>query len=158
MRIAVFSDTHGRTEGMLHAVIQECPDAVIHLGDCERDIRPLRERFPDLPVYNVSGNCDYSAMEPDTAFFKLEDVSILATHGHRYGVKMSLDPLLNAAYFGGAKLVLFGHTHVPYNKDELGIRVLNPGTAGMGVRCTYGMIQLQNGIVVSCAVKPIPDS
>ena len=37
MRIAVFSDTHGRTDGMIRAVRDEKPDAVIHLGDCERE-------------------------------------------------------------------------------------------------------------------------
>lgn len=157
MRIAVFSDTHGRTDGMLRTVAAEKPDAVIHLGDCERDLRPLRERWPELSVYSVSGNCDYNAMEPDTAFFKIDNVTILATHGHRYGVKLSLDPMMNAAYFGGAKLVLFGHTHIPYNKEELGIRVLNPGTAGMGMRSTYGMVELVNGLVAACTVKPIPE-
>ena len=158
MRIAVFSDTHGYPEGMLRAVALECPDAVFHLGDCERDLRPLRKAYPQLSVYSVSGNCDFSASEPDTAYFLLEQVKILATHGHRYGVKMSLDPLLNAAYFSKAKLVLFGHTHIPYNKDEMGIRLMNPGTAGLGARCTYGMLQLEKGMVLSCAVKPIPEA
>ena len=156
MRIAVFSDTHGNTGGMLRAVAVEKPDAVIHLGDCERDLRPLREAYPNQAICSVSGNCDYHASEPDTEFFTFENVTILATHGHRYGVKMSLDPMLNAAYFGGAKLVLFGHTHIPYNKDALGIRILNPGTAGMGMRCTYGMVQLEKGLVAACAVKSIP--
>ena len=156
MRIAVFSDTHGRTDGMIRTVQAEHPDAMIHLGDCERDLAPLRKQFPNLAVYSVSGNCDFHAEQADTAFFQLENVTILATHGHRYGVKMSLDPMLNAAYFGGAKLVLFGHTHVPYNQDELGIRILNPGSAGMGARCTYGMVEIQNGVVLSAVIKQIP--
>lgn len=157
MRIAVFSDTHGRTDGMIRTIRVEKPDAVIHLGDCERDLTTLRHEFPDVPIYSVSGNCDYHAQEPDTAFFTLENVKILATHGHRYGVKMSLDPMLNAAYFGGAKLVLYGHTHLSYNKDELGIRIMNPGSAGMGARCTYGLVHIEKGMVLSCAVKPIPE-
>ena len=70
---------------------------------------------------------------------------------------MSLDPMLNAAYFGGAKLVLYGHTHIPYNKEELGIRVMNPGTSGLGMRCTYGLVELAGGMVLSCLTKPIPD-
>ena len=156
MRIAVFSDTHGKTDGMIRAVRDEKPDAVIHLGDCERDLTKLRTAFPNMQIYSVSGNCDYNAQEPDTAFFTLENVKVLATHGHRYGVKMSLDPMLNAAYFGGAKLVLYGHTHIPFNKEELGIRIMNPGSAGMGARCTYGLVHIEKGIVLSCSVKPIP--
>ena len=158
MRIAVFSDTHGRTDGMLRAVALEKPDLVIHLGDCERDLHPLRREYPDLAVRNVCGNCDFNAVEPDTAFFEIENVKIMATHGHRYGVKMSLDPMLNAAYFSGAKLVLFGHTHISYNKDMLGVRVLNPGSAGMGQFCSYGLVQIEKGMVLSCVLKPIPQS
>lgn len=157
MRIAVFSDTHGRVDGVLRAIEAEKPDAMIHLGDCERDVRPIQKQFPALPVYNVSGNCDYSCAVPDTSYFTLEGVKILATHGHRYGVKMSLDPLLNAAYFSKSKLVLYGHTHIPYNKDEMGIRVMNPGTSGLGYRRSYGMLELINGTVVSCVVKSIPE-
>ena len=71
-------------------------------------------------------------------------------------MKISLDPMLNAAYFGGAKLVLYGHTHIPFNKEELGIRIMNPGSAGMGARCTYGLVHIEKGIVLSCSVKPIP--
>ena len=156
LRIAVFSDTHGNTDGMLRAVAAEEPDAVFHLGDCERDIRPLQEQYPQLSIYNVSGNCDFNAAVPDTAYFTLEGVKILASHGHRYGVKMSLDPLLNAAYFSGTKLVLYGHTHIKYNKDELGIRILNPGTSGLGFQPTYGVVHLENGMVTRCTVKSIP--
>ena len=64
---------------------------------------------------------------------------------------------MNAAYFSGAKLVLFGHTHIPYNKEELGIRILNPGSAGLGARRTYGVLQLEKGMVLSAVIKPIPD-
>ena len=157
MRIAVFSDTHGRVDGMLHAISAEHPDAVFHLGDCERDVRPIQRQFPSLLVYNVCGNCDFGGATPDTAYFTLENVKILATHGHRYGVKMSLDSLMNAAYFSGVKLVLFGHTHIPYNKEDLGIRVFNPGTAGLGMRRSYRMIELINGTVMSSVLKPIPE-
>ena len=157
MIVTVFSDTHGNPEGMVRAVEAERPDALMHLGDMERDLNTIRSRWPELPVCSVSGNCDYCAIEPDTAHLTLENVKILATHGHRYGVKMSLDPLMNAAYFSGAKLVLFGHTHIPYNKEELSIRILNPGSAGLGARRTYGVLQLEKGMVLSAVIKPIPD-
>ena len=37
MKIAVFSDTHGNTGKMLRAVEALRPDAIVHLGDYERD-------------------------------------------------------------------------------------------------------------------------
>ena len=55
----VFSDSHGRTLGMVRAVRQQQPDAVFHLGDCERDTQRLEKEFPDLPLYRVCGNCGY---------------------------------------------------------------------------------------------------
>lgn len=43
---------------MVRAVRQQQPDAVFHLGDCERDTQRLEKEFPDLPLYRVCGNCD----------------------------------------------------------------------------------------------------
>ena len=64
MRILVFSDTHGNTEPMLAAVARHSPDMVLHLGDHARDAQELRERFPDLDVRSVRGNCDLLASAP----------------------------------------------------------------------------------------------
>ena len=44
---------------MVRAVRQQQPDAVFHLGDCERDTQRLEKEFPDLPLYRVCGNCGY---------------------------------------------------------------------------------------------------
>ena len=41
MRIVVFSDSHGSVEPMLHAVREEKPDLVLHLGDHARDAEAL---------------------------------------------------------------------------------------------------------------------
>ena len=58
MRIAVFSDTHGFTAPMVDAVSRFRPDAVFHLGDHDRDTEVLLRQFPEIPLYNVAGNCD----------------------------------------------------------------------------------------------------
>ena len=44
---------------MVRAVRQQQPDAVFHLGDCERDTQRLEKELPDLPLYRVCGNCGY---------------------------------------------------------------------------------------------------
>lgn len=158
MKITVFSDTHGHTGGMLRAIRAAKPDAVFHLGDYERDIRCVREAFPALLLCSVSGNCDSRPENPDTAVFTVGGVRIFASHGHRYGVKYALDALLNAGYFSNAGLILFGHTHVAMHEELEGTHILNPGSAGMGARCTYGLITIEDGQVVSCAVLPVPVS
>ena len=65
MNVAVFSDTHANVGRMLAELRRCSPDAIIHLGDLERDARVLRREFPDIPVYAVCGNCDYDPEEPE---------------------------------------------------------------------------------------------
>lgn len=92
---------------MVRAVRQQQPDAVFHLGDCERDTQRLEKEFPDLPLYRVCGNCDREPVNPEVLQCTLDGVKFFCTHGDRYGVKYTLDALLNAAYFAGADIVLF---------------------------------------------------
>lgn len=40
MRILVLSDSHGNVDNMARAVELTAPDRVLHLGDCQRDLRP----------------------------------------------------------------------------------------------------------------------
>ena len=65
MKVAVFSDTHGVTTPMVRAIRQVRPDALVHLGDYERDTAVLLKEFPELPLYHVCGNCDYAPSAPN---------------------------------------------------------------------------------------------
>lgn len=145
MRLAVFSDTHSNIEPMVRAVRTYNPDMVIHLGDFLRDALELKERFPDLDVRYVRGNCDVGMKESDTLELELEGVKIFATHGHRYNVKWGLDSLRNAAWFSGSKVCLFGHTHQRIYLEMGGIQFLNPGTAGEGFELSAALITLESG-------------
>ena len=111
MRIAVFSDTHSNTGGMVRAVREEKPDAIIHLGDCIRDTRILQREFPDIPLYAVCGNCDYGEQEAETDVVELGPVSAFITHGHLYNVRWGVDSLVYAAQEQECQLALYGHTH-----------------------------------------------
>ena len=91
---------------MVRAIRQQQPDAVFHLGDCERDTQRLEKEFPDLPLYRVCGNCDREPVNPEVLQLTLDGVKFFLTHGHRYSVKYTLDALLNVAYFAGADMVL----------------------------------------------------
>lgn len=105
---------------MVRAIRQQQPDAVFHLGDCERDTQRLEKEFPDLPLYRVCGNCDREPVNPEVLQLTLDGVKFFLTHGHRYSVKYALDALLNAAYFAGADMVLFGHTHRAMSETHTG--------------------------------------
>ena len=133
------------------------PDVVLHLGDYVRDAQTVRERFPDLDLRYVRGNCDVGMKdEPEKLFFDLGGVEIFATHGHIYDVKYGLDSLRNAAYFSGAKLCLFGHTHQKLYLEMGGIQFLNPGTAGQGYELTAARITVENG-TAACKICGIGD-
>lgn len=143
MKAAVFSDTHGSTARMLEAVRRKRPDVLIHLGDYERDAEVLRREFPEIPLYSVCGNCDFAPLAPLTDIVPLGPVKALICHGHTYAVEYnSIDRLVYAAQEREAKLALFGHTHIPYNGEAGGVRVVNPGTAGKGHHLTYAWIEV----------------
>ena len=156
MRIAVFSDTHGRIDGAVRAIRAEAPDMVFHLGDCARDAEALRREFPQIDLRSVRGNCDIGGDAPDRLFFEVEGVPVLLTHGHLYSVKYTLDSLKNAAGFLGARLALFGHTHCTHWEEDGGVAFLNPGSAGTGRSPTYAMVEIQNRVPL-CKICPIPE-
>ena len=59
MDILVLSDSHGAVAPMARAVELARPDLILHLGDCWRDGERLHSRFPDIPLEQVPGNCDF---------------------------------------------------------------------------------------------------
>lgn len=143
MKIAVFSDTHGVTAPMVQAVRDTSPDALVHLGDYERDIRVLLKEFPDIPLYNVCGNCDYAPSAPNSLTVSFGPVKAFLTHGHLYHVDYGrVDSLVYAAQEAGAQLALFGHTHSAFQKQVGGVTVLNPGTAGKGRTLTWALLEI----------------
>lgn len=143
---------------MVRAIRQQQPDAVFHLGDCERDTQRLEKEFPDLPLYRVCGNCDREPVNPEVLQLTLDGVKFFLTHGHRYSVKYTLDALLNAGYFAGADMVLFGHTHHAMSETMQGLYVVNPGTAGVGPACTYACIETEDGAVRTVGIHAIPET
>ena len=131
---------------MVRAIRQQRPDAVFHLGDCERDTQRLEKEFPDLLLYR------------EVLQLTLDGVKFFLTHGHRYSVKYTLDALLNAAYFAGADMVLFGHTHRAMSETMQGLYVVNPGTAGVGALCTYACIETEIGAIRTVGIHAIPEA
>ena len=155
MKLAVFSDTHGNTDGMLTAAKRTRPDLFIHLGDHIRDSLELAHEFPDIPLFAVAGNCDFASREPDRMSFFAGPVRVFATHGHAYSVKYTLDPLLNAGHFAEAGLVLYGHTHIPRIDYAGDMTVVNPGSSGKGSRPTFALIEISDEGCISARILDI---
>ena len=134
MKILVLSDSHGAVSPMEQAVEQTSPDLILHLGDCWRDAERLAERYPDIPMEHVPGNCDFRPTEPAERLLELRGKRILLCHGHTYGVKQSLVTAGFAAEEQQLDLFLFGHTHRPLVDRRGRTLFLNPGSIGAPTR------------------------
>ena len=155
MKAAVFSDTHGNTALMVEAVRRLRPDALIHLGDFERDTEILKREFPEIPLFSVCGNCDFMPMSPLTDIVPLGPVKAFICHGHSYAVDYGTDRLVYAAQEQGAKIALFGHTHRAYSGEAGGVKVINPGTAGKGRELTYAAIEVFDNGGIAAEIREL---
>ena len=147
MKILVVSDSHGNEENICRAVEREQPRMLLHLGDGWRDAELLAQRYPELPMEKVPGNCDFRAGEPAERLILLGGKRVLLCHGHTLGVKYDLNRLLYTALERGADAVLFGHTHRPYVDIVRGVVMLNPGAVGSS-RPTYGTLTLRDDALI----------
>jgi len=163
MRVLILSDSHGNIAPMLLAAKREKPDAIIHLGDCWRDGHALQERYPQLPLYQVAGNCDFTFLLPRTQTLTLAGHRIVLTHGDQQGVKSSMYGVEALAREEDAELLLFGHTHLPYCDYHGSTLLLNPGSIGApryGKPCAYAVAKLEEGLPIKTwlrDLKPLSD-
>ena len=111
------------------------------LAGCER----LRDCFPDIPLEQVPGNCDFRPIEPAERLLEIRGKRILLCHGHTYGVKQSLLTAGYAAEERQLDLFLFGHTHRPLVDRRGRTLFLNPGSIGASSRPSYGVVTVQGG-------------
>ena len=147
MRVIVFSDSHGDVRPMDKALAAVGgAEAVIHLGDVERDVRYL-EKTCGLPVYAVLGNNDFGAPRLTESVVELGGARIFICHGHTRGVGRGTESLVLAAESRGCQAALYGHTHRPDDRRERGLLVFNPGSCSrprMGA-ATFGVLEIENG-------------
>ncbi len=155
MKILVLSDSHSALQFMRQCVESVKPDAIIHLGDFFDDGVVIHEENPDIPFYQVPGNCDRfrcPSWQPETLVQPVFGVNLFMTHGHRQNVKMGLGALLKDARASRVDAVLYGHTHqADCCQEPDGLWILNPGSCGYGGG-TAGLIQVENRKIVSCRI------
>lgn len=152
LRILVVSDIHGQARALQEALDQQ-PQArtVLFLGDGLRDVEDAEANNPDRTFYMVPGNCDFSSMLPKCRTELLGGKRFFFTHGHIYQVKYGLQRLDLAAREARADIVLFGHTHTPYEEYADGLYLFNPGSLGYGR--TYGYVDVEAGGIRTAVVS-----
>ena len=152
MRVLVVSDVHGDFRGLCQAIEQQ-PTArtVFFLGDGLRQAEDAAELYPDRTFYMVPGNCDFGC---DAIPIRQETVGgkrFYFTHGHRHDVKYTLYRLEMAAREAEADIVLFGHTHNPYEEYVDGLYLFNPGSLRYGR--TYGYVDIVGDSLITAVVE-----
>ena len=134
-------------------------DASIVVADnasTDGSLQFVRERFPELDLRYVRGNCDVGMRdEPEKLSLHLEGVEIFATHGHLYNVRYNLASLAYAAMEQGAQIAMYGHTHQAEHSEMGGVKLLNPGTAGKGRERTFAVVDIFENGGIACEIREI---
>jgi len=134
MKILVFSDSHDRYEKMIDITKQlksktGTLDYIIHLGDLVRDAKYLQEKFPEIPVLYVYGNCDFSLDKREyEKEYELGGKKFFILHGHTRNVKYTLESLKSIAEQKKYDMILYGHTHTPREDYYNGTYIICPGS------------------------------
>lgn len=153
MLISVLADTHIKTPGKdLPASAYKWiskSDAVIHAGDLTTNfiIERLQQRTP--AVYAVLGNNDHGVKLPLELQLEFDGVKFGVIHdsGPRDGRRKRM-----RKRFPEARIVIYGHSHIPECSDEDGLMLFNPGSPTDKRRQpehTMGIIRLTDGTFVA---------
>ena len=144
MRVAVLSDTHSPRfwKGCPPAVAAQLAraDLILHAGDvCTADV--LDELATYAPVRVVLGNND----RPEVAAWGALETLELELEGLRVGMIHDSGPAGGRAArmrrrFPAADVVVFGHSHIPMDGSEEGLRIFNPGSPTDKRRQPYGTL------------------
>lgn len=157
MRIGVVSDTHGDIY-MLKKVIAAAGkvDLWLHAGDYFQDGWRLKE-LTGLPVTVIAGNCDRTKAVPPDEYVEIGHTLIWLTHGHNYDVKHGVEHLRMWAEEYEAGVVVYGHSHTPYNDWHEGVLIFNPGSPASprgGSEPSFGILEIdENGRITGHIVE-----
>lgn len=162
MRVALLSDTHSprywkrcppRVADALDGV-----DAILHAGDvCRAETLDELSRF--APVHAVLGNNDGPDVAqwgaPETVELELDGLAVAMIHdsGTRVGRPARLRRM-----FPSADLVIFGHSHIPWDETHDGQRSINPGSPTDRRRQphgTMGELVIEAGQLLSARIFPV---
>ena len=119
-KIGILSDTHGILRPEVLDSLAGC-DAVLHGGDFGN--RKILERLEEIaPVHAVRGNNDKEWAEflPDVLKISLFGLRVCMAHKKK-DLPKSPDE---------SDLMICGHTHRYEDREEKGVRLINPGSCG----------------------------
>ncbi len=150
--VLVISDTHLPKRAQdLPAQVWEAVDAadlVVHAGDWvdTRTLDRLEGRSRRLlACWGNNDGPELRARLPEVARQTVEGVRVVVVH--ETGPRQRREERMRAAY-PDTDLLVFGHSHIPWDSTHDGLRLLNPGSPTDRRRepfCTYLTLRLAAG-------------
>ncbi len=147
----VLADTHipRRARALPEGLVPylEKADLILHAGDLIV-ASLLDELFAYAPVRAVKGNVDGPDVNlPRTQEFDFGGIRVAMIHdsGRKEGRRKRM-----RRRFPEARVVVFGHSHVPFLEDEAGLLLLNPGSPTdrrRQPRHTFALLWVEEGRV-----------
>ncbi|MGW3349703.1 metallophosphoesterase family protein [Nonomuraea rubra] len=159
VKVVAISDTHAPRRW--HA----CPprvaehlrgaDVILHAGDvCVPSV--LAELAAYAPVHVVKGNNDGpDVVAPETLELTLDGLRIGMIHDSG-PAKGRLARMRRR--FPHADLVVFGHSHIPLDESDGGLRIFNPGSPTDRRRQphgTLGLLTIEDGALTRAEIVPV---
>ncbi|GAA4886144.1 metallophosphoesterase family protein [Serinicoccus chungangensis] len=163
LRLLLLADTHvpKRAKDLPAEVWEQVgeADVVVHAGDWVDPglLDRLEERSARLVA--VWGNNDGAELRR-----RLPEVARVELGGMRWGVvhetgdKKRREERMRAAY-PDLDVLVFGHSHIPWDTEHKGLRLLNPGSPTDRRRqphCTYLTCSVAGGVLSEVTLHRIP--
>jgi uncharacterized protein len=127
-RLVVVADTHSAPHAETRRIIRDYkPDAILHAGDIG-DLAVIDELARIAQVFAIRGNIDKTEL-PDVLVLDHPALRMMIVHIGVYGPKLRAE-VAKQARDEQARLVICGHSHVPFIGVDRGIYVFNPGSCG----------------------------
>ncbi|HEX7479347.1 MAG TPA: metallophosphoesterase family protein [Polyangiales bacterium] len=153
LRLVLVADTHSRPHpAAAQHIAALAPDAILHAGDIgERTV--LDELAHIAPVIAVRGNIDERATDmPDSVTIDIRAgresaLKLLLMHIAVHGPKIRADAARLSARHG-ARVIVCGHSHVPFYGKDRGLTVFNPGSIGprrFQLPIVFGVLEIAGG-------------
>ena len=159
MKVVVLADTHvprrakRLPDGLLAYL--EAADGILHAGDL-MDLALLDTLAAHAPTFAVRGNLDPpDARLPEVRELDLAGVRVAMVHdsGRKEGRGRRM-----RRRFPEARVVVFGHSHIPFLEDDGDLLLLNPGSPTDRRRQpehTFAVLDLADG-EVEARILPLP--
>jgi putative phosphoesterase len=162
LNAVVVADTHSQPHPNTRALIEKlAPDVILHAGDIG-DLSVLDQLRALAPLFAVRGNIDErtpglaDSMDIEVVSGERSLLKLLLVHIAVYGPKLRAD-IARQASAHAARLVVCGHSHVPFMGRDKGITLFNPGSIGprrFHLPITLGVLQVSTRAIslrhVSC--------